>query len=175
MYTGEIINTYDIPIIPSDKDGKIAVDKDTLEWWINSQVRAFILQSILGNKESLSLKLGLQKFKNIIEENTLKCDNVYLWGNGINFDNTILKYHCDMNDVPYPIHYRNDRDIRTLLDAVDMAIGYSVNDIKQIVSDNFDDVIYNHDAICDAKYEAKMIHVCHSLLNCESKYSCKKS
>ena len=38
----------------------------------------------------------------------------YLWGNGAAFDNAILRSLCADYEVPYPIGYRGDMDLRTL-------------------------------------------------------------
>ena len=41
---------------------------------------------------------------------------VFLWGNGILFDNRIIKNKCKQFGFEYPIYYRNDMDVRTILE-----------------------------------------------------------
>ena len=109
--SGEIIDTFD-EYVDIENMKALIIDGSTLKWWLKDEKRD-VLSDILkkGNKK---LKRTLFEFEKWIKN--LECDNKekYLWGNGILFDNRIIKESMHKYDITYPIFYRNDRDVRTI-------------------------------------------------------------
>ena len=90
-------------------------------------------------------------FKNWIEKlqkDAGDSNNVFLWGNGILFDNKLIQNKMNQYGIKYPIFYRNDRDMRTIVELAALKTGlktekefrerYRPNDLK--LHDGFDDV-----------------------------------
>lgn len=77
--------------------------------------------------------------------------HLYLWGNGILFDNKIFKDKLDKYDLgDYPISYKNDRDLRTLIEDAREIKNMSITEFYSLV----DKTKYkSHDALQDCLYE----------------------
>ena len=63
---------------------------------------------------------------------------------------------CGMD---YPIHYKNDRDIRTLLESASKAIDQE----ESTILDKIEHQGTPHNAIDDARWAAKLISSCWNL------------
>lgn len=152
--TGEIFETFDkVADISLDN---IKVDGSTLKWWLNTDMH--LLHKLLskGEKPPYVLLLDflefLSKYKN---------DEVYLWGNGIIFDNAMIKYQAEEFGMSYPIKYKNDRDVRTLLELTSLVTNIPENEIKNMFDKN--DLI-KHNALDDVKRQVYLVSGCYNLL-----------
>ena len=63
--------------------------------------------------------------------------------------------------LKYPISFRNDRDIRTLVELAALGSGLSIAQIKNSV--NF--IGDAHDALNDCKYQIEYMRMCLSFIN----------
>lgn len=111
-------------------------DGDTLRWWDK--------QSAEARDEAFSGTLGLQSALGNFTDwlNSLPANNVYVWGNGADFDQPILSYAYDAVGMESPFGF-NNRCYRTLK-----------NLYKHIKApDDFEGI--KHHALWDAKHEAK--------------------
>ena len=124
------------------------VNIDTLRWWLDTD--AELLNDILA-KAFITEKEAIAEFVRVI--NLLKKDaDVYLWGNGILFDNGIIKSKCTYYGIPYPIDYDKDRDVRTLLDLYTTRTGTT----KALLKDMFKPS-KEHDALADCIAQINMV------------------
>ena len=92
----------------------LEVNGSTIYWWLKQNKKA--QKELLKNKITLNdaLKKFYSWFLNLKEEfKTL--DGPFIWGNGATFDITILSNAYDKIKLPEPWHYRNERDLRTLV------------------------------------------------------------
>lgn len=139
----------------------LKVDGFTLKWWLNTNKE---LLADLINRGNITEFEMAQSFYNWIykqagtDEHT---DNVYLWGNGILFDNQKLQKFLNETGVKYPIFYKNDRDVRTILELASMKTGLSENDIKETVTLESE---VEHDALDDTRYQIRLVHKCYELI-----------
>ena len=118
--TGRIIKINDKGAI-FDQYADITLEKDlkadgeTIKWWLLKYPEMFyslITKGQISPKQLLiSFCIWLKSFYSI-------SDNVHLWGNGVNFDNLMLKFQLDKlgEEYKYPIKYSRDRDYRTIID-----------------------------------------------------------
>lgn len=110
--------------------GDIIINGNTLVWWLKTNP-TLLYEKISGKADGvkyvaneMELIADFSKFMlSIIGEThgIAKWDNIYFWGNGILFDNRFIKDKIEywsrhsVCHLEYPIIYRNDRDIRTLV------------------------------------------------------------
>ncbi|ENO08979.1 exonuclease family protein [Escherichia coli O157:H43 str. T22] len=71
---------------------------------------------------------------------------VQVWGNGANFDNTILRRSYERQGIPCPWRYYNDRDVRTIVE-LGKAIDFDARTAIPFEGER-------HNALDDARYQA---------------------
>lgn len=134
-----------------------------MDWWNKTNPELFKQLTTTGD---LSSKDIMNKFyrwfmTNIILDNENQ-KNVYLWGNGILFDNRMIKYQCEnVLHVPYPIFYRNDRDVRTIVDLAGSKLNKTEKELKELFGDP---TLTKHNAYDDIRYQINLVHGCYKLL-----------
>lgn len=142
-----------------DLNDNFNVDKDTLKWWLDTN--AGLLEHILNHDSRRNEKLALLDFESWITSlsNDNSLNDIFLIGNGILFDNNIIRHHMEFYDIRYPINYSNDIDFRTLIllgtIKLESAMGY------QLTPWNFKDAIHDfigtkHDAMDDTLNQIEM-------------------
>ena len=153
--TGDIIDNINL-VADITKNNNI--EGDTLVWWLNTNKE--LLTDLLnqGKKSELDEKGIVEGFchwiTQLVSKYNLGSKDVYLWGNGILFDNRIIWHKCKEYGIEYPIFYRNDRDMRTILELAAMKTGTDdmtyKNNIPNIgtAHDAFDDVHYQINVVC---------------------------
>ncbi|MDO0596247.1 3'-5' exoribonuclease, partial [Escherichia coli] len=87
------------------------IDRDTIKWWLKQSREA---QSAIMTDE-IPLDDALLQLREFIDENSGEFF-VHVWGNGANFDNTILRRSYERQGIPCPWRYYNDRDVRTIVE-----------------------------------------------------------
>ena len=151
--TGKILSTFkgncDITTSKSE------VEEATVIWWAKTDFRLFvklITDGVLAGKTEEKM---IQDFVEWF--NSLECENSnkFLWGNGILFDNRIIKAKCDQYNIAYPVFYRNDLDMRTIIEIAAMKMGF---DDQKAYRDSIKFEGTAHDADCDVDNQIK--HVC---------------
>ncbi|EJN8580423.1 3'-5' exoribonuclease, partial [Escherichia coli] len=80
------------------------IDRDTIKWWLKQSREA---QSAIMADE-IPLDDALLQLREFIDENSGEFF-VQVWGNGANFDNTILRRSYERQGIPCPWRYYNDR------------------------------------------------------------------
>ncbi|HAH4441796.1 TPA: 3'-5' exoribonuclease, partial [Escherichia coli] len=80
------------------------IDRDTIKWWLKQSREA---QSAIMTDE-IPLDDALLQLREFIDENSGEFF-VQVWGNGANFDNTILRRSYERQGIPCPWRYYNDR------------------------------------------------------------------
>lgn len=114
------------------------ISKATLDWWGKQQVAAR-MEAFSG---TLDIKKVLEEFAYFLM--TIKSDtkqDIALWGNGADFDNSILADAYDRFGMELPWKYTNNRCFRTLK-----------NVFSFVKPDDF--VGVKHNALSDAKNQA---------------------
>lgn len=120
----------------------LQVDASTIEWWLQQDETA---QGEIYKPGAIRLESALAQLADFMEltpgEDPTNC---LLWGNGSSFDNVIIGNAFDACGIQRPWHFRNDRDLRTLLALYPEAKALPFEGIK-------------HHALDDAKHEAKQL------------------
>ncbi|WP_421644886.1 3'-5' exoribonuclease domain-containing protein [Escherichia coli] len=122
------------------------IDRDTIKWWLKQSREA---QSAIMTDE-IPLDDALLQLREFIDENSGEFF-VQVWGNGANFDNTILRRSYERQGIPCPWRYYNDRDVRTIVE-LGKAIDFDARTAIQFEGER-------HNALDDARYQAKYVSV----------------
>lgn len=156
IITGEHIDFFD-ECANITKNKEMRVTGSTIEWWLKTNPT--LLLDIINRQDQDSVSV-ITKFYNWMK--TLqKGYSLYLWGNGILFDNNMIREQLKLIDYSYPIFYRNDRDVRTIVDLACAKIGVSEEDFKKSF-ENGD--LVTHDGLDDCKLQIEYVSYCYNLL-----------
>lgn len=119
----------------------LTIDASCFHFWLDQKSKARYSLLECNIKE---LDDGLIEFSQFLRNN----DIIYLWGNGINFDNVILKSAYISCKLEYPIDYKNDRDVRTIAGLVPKQ---EFNNIQNKIRENYK--LIKHNSHDDAKFQ----------------------
>ncbi|HHN9983138.1 TPA: 3'-5' exoribonuclease [Escherichia coli] len=120
------------------------IDRSTIKWLLKQSREA---QSAIMTDE-IPLDDALLQLREFIDENSGDfC--VQVWGNGANFDNTILRRSYERQGIPCPWRYYNDRDVRTIVE-LGKAIDFDARTAIPFEGER-------HNALDDARYQAKYV------------------
>ncbi|HCQ3867782.1 TPA: 3'-5' exoribonuclease [Escherichia coli] len=120
------------------------IDRDVIKWWLKQSREA---QSAIMTDE-IPLDDALLQLREFIDENSDEFF-VQVWGNGANFDNTILRRSYERQEIPCPWRYHNDRDVRTIVE-LGKAIDFDARTAIPFEGER-------HNALDDARYQAKYV------------------
>ncbi|WP_439221579.1 3'-5' exoribonuclease domain-containing protein [Escherichia fergusonii] len=120
------------------------IDWDTIKWWLKQSREA---QSAIMTDE-IPLDDALLQLREFIDENSGEFF-VQVWGNGANFDNTILRRSYERQGITCPWRYYNDRDVRTIVE-LGKAIDFDARTAIPFEGER-------HNALDDARYQAKYV------------------
>ncbi|WP_201795223.1 3'-5' exonuclease, partial [Escherichia coli] len=120
------------------------IDRDTIKWWLKQSREA---QSAIMTDE-IPLDDALLQLREFIDENSGEFF-VHVWGNGANFDNTILRRSYERQGIPCPWRYYNDRDVHTIVE-LGKAIDFDARTAIPFEGER-------HNALDDARYQAKYV------------------
>ncbi|HCP1470631.1 TPA: 3'-5' exoribonuclease [Escherichia coli] len=120
------------------------IDRDIIKWWLKQSREA---QSAIMTDE-IPLDDALLQLREFIDENSGEFF-VQVWGNGANFDNTILRRSYERQGITCPWRYYNDRDVRTIVE-LGKAIDFDARTAIPFEGER-------HNALDDARYQAKYV------------------
>jgi hypothetical protein len=155
--TGEHIDNFN-GISDIGKNETLNVDGDTLKWWLNTNKE--LLTELLNNGEGSSEEL-LRDFHTWLLGLTLETKELHLWGNGILFDNKLIEAQLTDIGLFYPINYKNDRDVRTIVDLAGAKLGLTEKELKDQYND---ESLVHHDAYDDVTYQIRLVSGCYNEL-----------
>jgi len=141
-----IIDSFEVHIDPADCQRMgMHIDVDTVLWWMHAD-RDEARAELLSHRYSwVDLAGALDEFKHWLGFGTLP-----MWGNGVAFDNVILKSAYERCNMPVPWSFYHDRCYRTV-----KALAPDVK-IKRVGT--------HHSAVDDAVSQAEhLIAITHTL------------
>lgn len=119
----------------------LKVDPGTIAWWGQQDAKA--REGLLINQ--VQLKEACEKLRDWMKLHKIG----KVWGNGATFDCVIVRTAFDAVKVDYPIHFSNDRDVRTIMDVARRLIGKPLEKVKRAG--------VNHNALDDALYQVQYV------------------
>lgn len=159
LETGNVLETFKMSG-DIEKYENLVVDGSTIKWWLKTDknLLADILLSGTETEEGLFSQLYYWLVKQSQENNM---SDVFIWGNGNMFDNVKVKYQMNrLLDTGYPIYYRNDLDVRSVVYYAKRKVGISEEELKALVPV----VGTKHDALDDCVFQANLMHLCEKIL-----------
>lgn len=157
--TGEVSDS--INLIGDISKFNLDVDGSTLKWWLNTDKE---LLTELLNKGTYDEYEMFDEFHTWLLSQSESDDmkDVYMWGNGILFDNAKLQTNLNgCSGLNYPIFFRNDRDVRTIVELATMKSGLTEKELKDSVTDENE---RKHDAFDDINFQIRLVHKCYQIL-----------
>lgn len=146
LETGDILSSFYKKISLEDAVKYGEMDASTVVWWLeqSDEARSQITQ---GDRVPLEDALWEFSFWLTVQGDT---ENTAVWGNGVNFDNAILKKAYGAVGLDVPWKFWNDRDVRTIVD-----LGEKLTGVNLKATFPFDGE--RHNALADAKHQAKYV------------------
>ncbi len=123
------------------------IDPSTVIWWMKQSSEA---RSEIANDNAIQLDDALLQFSEFVFENIPGgCETAQIWGNGATFDNTILRSSFERACLECPWDYRNDRDVRTMVE-LGKAIGFDAKTSIPFEGER-------HNALAYAQHQARYV------------------
>ncbi|AZF89221.1 3' exoribonuclease [Bacillus phage vB_BthM-Goe5] len=154
--TGEVKSERNF-IADIEQADNLVVDGSTLKWWLNTDAELF---KRLLNGGTRSPEMLIKSFHMWLEGLTRDYD-VRLWGNGMLFDNNMLKTQMEAVGLKYPIAYNRDRDVRTIVELAAEVSGISEKKIKSMHKKPTE---IKHDAYDDVHTQIRHVTWCYQIL-----------
>ncbi|MGD1416455.1 3'-5' exonuclease [Bacillus stercoris] len=158
ILTGDHISTFNEIADIEKNEMSLEIDASTLKWWLKTNKE--LLTNLL-NSGWYSSETVLELFGEWLRTQSNDIKNVYLWGNGILFDNKMIQHQMELNGYEYPIFYKNDRDVRTVVDLASVKLGLSEKELKDKLKDNS---LVEHNALDDVRYQIRLVVECYKTL-----------
>lgn len=153
--TGEHIAKFNrIADISKNNSYEMNVTGDTLKWWLRTDKE--LLSKLLDEGEGTSRELLEEFYQYLIGLSHI--GELYLWGNGILFDNAMIKHQLEFIGLDYPIFFRNDRDVRTLVDLASVKLDLSASLLRD---EYYNDELKAHDAFNDVINQINLVVNCY--------------
>lgn len=160
--TGEHIDKFNrIADITKNSDYEMNVTGDTLKWWLNTNKE--LLTRLINEGRGSSSRL-LEDFHHWLDD--WGSADLYLWGNGILFDNRLIQHQFENIGLEYPINFRNDRDLRTLVDVTCAKTGLTREELRERY---YDPGLERHDAYNDVANQINLAVNCYRELKGDAK------
>lgn len=156
--TGEYLSTFNQIADIELNEQPIKVTGSTIKWWLKTNKDLF--ETLITNGINSSEEV-LRSFHRWLCN--LKNGNVdlYLWGNGILFDNKMIQYQFENLGLYYPIYYKNDRDVRTIVELASKKLGISEKELKEKFT--YENLVH-HNAFDDVKFQINLVVNCYEIL-----------
>lgn len=151
ILTNKIIDNFNV-CVDIGSNEPINVTGGTIKWWLKTN--AGLLEDIL-NRPSVKTSVAIKMFVDWVNSLNGDGSEVFLWGNGILFDNKMIQAQCELAGQEYPIFYRNDRDMRTIVELASIKLGF--NSTKEFLRKFDNEKLIKHDAFDDCVYQSKVI------------------
>jgi hypothetical protein len=144
--TGGILDSFYRQVSLEDAVKYGEMDASTVLWWLGQSDEA---RKQLTQGDRVPLKDALRDFSDWF--NSLgNTENATVWGNGVNFDNAILKKAYEAVGLGVPWKFWNDRDVRTIVDLGVKLTGTNLKETIPFVGER-------HNALADATHQAKYV------------------
>lgn len=155
--TKEEMHSFNLTADISLETEFLNVNGSTLKWWLNTDKE--LLQNLL-NKGEVSPKELIKNFNEWLI-NLSKEYDVYLWGNGMLFDNNIIRDAFEKQNLIYPIKYTNDRDMRTIVELAAIKLNKTIKEFRE---ECYDNSLHLHDAFDDCRQQINIISKAYSVI-----------
>lgn len=113
LETGTLGEEFYVEITSDGQKDQLALGRtlslDTFNWWMHQNDTA---RNVFMKNDKL--KLGFKEALLAFSEFAAKCENPRVWGNGVDYDNVVLRDAYETAEIPCPFKYRYNRCYRTV-------------------------------------------------------------
>ncbi|WP_274725878.1 3'-5' exonuclease [Xenorhabdus bovienii] len=146
--TGELGSSFYRPVdLTSSMQSGGTVDGDTIRWWLRQDSEARVAIAVDGLPSITEVLFELEEFVN--KSTRYNTHGLKVWGNGVSFDNVILRSAYDREKIKPFWHWYNDRDVRTVVE-LGQAAGFDPKHNMPFEGNR-------HNALDDAIHQAKYV------------------
>ncbi len=124
------------------------LDASTVIWWMKQSDEA--RSKFYNNARAKDITKVLHEFYDFVTPNS------QVWGNGVAFDNVIIRNAYESLQLKAPWNFWNDRDVRTM---VELGKSVGIDPVRDVP---FEGV--RHDALSDAIHQAKYVSIIYKAL-----------
>lgn len=144
LETGSIGKEFEIAIkVPQQVEKGAVIDIDTVSWWFSQDTKAIIAMLRLSKQD---VEFALLAFNNWLKSLEQPVNEMKLWGNGVSFDNVMVRNLYKRHKIEFALPYWCDNDVRTLVT------------LGNIDARNFKFEGVKHYGIDDCKHQIKYCH-----------------
>ncbi|WP_285005585.1 3'-5' exonuclease [Lactococcus formosensis] len=160
--TGELVGQPFNECVDLHYVAEIKASGNTLKFWLGWSENQKVIRNIVEKGETANNSESdlWDSFYSWLISKSNKTMNLKLWGNGISFDNMIIKNHLGNERYNQVVKFWNERDARTLVDMYCRKAKISDRDFKNSVPNE-----NKHDAMADIIWEAKFLSAAYNGLN----------
>jgi len=145
LENGKIGKTFEIAIkLDEQVNNGAVIDIPTVVWWMSQDEEA--IKTML-RIEKRDVDFALLAFNDWIKSLGKPLNDMKLWGNGVSFDNVMVRNLYKRHNIEFALPYWCDNDVRTLVT------------LGNIDTRNFPFKGIKHNGIDDCKHQ---INYCHS-------------
>ena len=113
LLTGEIGRSFEIALnIKEQVDCGGIIDIPTVTWWFSQDIAAITAMLRL---QKVDVALGLLQLNNWFSSLGIPVKDIKLWGNGVSFDNVMVRNLYKRHEIDFILPYWCDNDVRTLV------------------------------------------------------------
>lgn len=153
-YTGEIGAEFEVKLNWQHQQyiGRV-IEANTVSWWFSREDSAI---KDLVNMPTVALVDGLKEFNQWLrdlypdgKDGDKPINNINLWGNGVTFDNTIIRSLYKDAKLSFCVPYWCDKDLRTAI---------AMHPDGELIKVNTPRVGIFHKGLDDCKHQIKILH-----------------
>ena len=150
LETGKTGVEFEIAIdIKEQINAGAIIDIDTVVWWFSQDEEA--IKSMLRLKK-FKVDIALQLFNDWFDQIDTSNNDIKLWGNGVSFDNVMIRNLYKRHDIEFALPFWCDNDVRTLVT------------LGNIDTRSFDFKGIKHRGIDDCKHQVNYCHAAYKAL-----------
>lgn len=113
LETGSIGKEFEIALnIKQQVDTNGIIDISTVVWWFSQDIKAITAMLRLDKQD---VGFALLAFNNWLKSLEQPVKDMKLWGNGVSFDNVMIRNLYKRYEVEFVLPYWCDNDVRTLV------------------------------------------------------------
>lgn len=138
-------------------EGKLQINLNTLQFWTKmSNVSTFrdLIHSHSDNDEQTLWT----KFSDWLVELS-KTYTLRVWGNGILFDIGKVTYNLKRFNLPYPVKFWDERDVRTITELAAIKLNCYSPEFQKLTPNT-----HHHDALADVIWEAQYMRTAYDVV-----------
>lgn len=151
----DLSRTFDVILDLSmiNEDNTVTLEVNTLQFWLSSEENAKVFRNLTSADTGRGEERMVHDFWEFLQTLQEEYEDVYLWGNGILFDNKKIEALFSKYNLASPIKYSNHRDVRTIVELASAKKQVTVSEYRLA----HDPGLEKHNALQDALHQVMYV------------------